>query len=95
MFPVLHERERGGLTIVFFVWMISENIKYEAPKETTFIDNVHVTRIYKFYPFCRDLRILLRDFRGVGPNYYDITFPIFTILHGGGVSAQFITILHR
>ena len=34
--------------------------------------NVHITGIYTFHPFCRDLRILLRDFRGVGKNYYDI-----------------------
>ena len=70
-----HERERGGLiklNLMFFMWMISEKIKYEEPKETTLIDNVHVTRIYKFYPFCRDLCILLRDFRGVGPHYYGI-----------------------
>ena len=56
------------------------NRAYEARKEVTLIDivyecvlNVHVTGIYTFDPFCRDLRILLRDFRGVGPNYYDIT----------------------
>ena len=55
---------------MFFIWMISKNIKYEEPKEATLIDNVHATRIYIFYPFCCDSRILLRDFRGVGPNYF-------------------------
>ena len=56
------------------------NRAYEERKEVTLIDivyecvlNVHITGIYTFHPFCRDLRILLRDFRGVGPNYYDIT----------------------
>ena len=69
---------------MFFIWMISEEKKsnraYEEPKEVTLIYivyecvlNVHITGIYTFHPFCRDLRILLRDFRGVGPNYYDIT----------------------
>ena len=66
--------EEGGLDKMFFMWMISKKFKYEEPNEATSIDNVHVTRIYTlFHPFFRDLRILLREFRGVGPNYYNIT----------------------
>ena len=52
----------------------------EEPKEVilidikcTFVLKVNVTRIYTFYPFFPDLRRLLREFRGVGPIYYDIT----------------------
>ena len=52
----------------------------EEPTDVTLIDikctfvlKVHVTRIYTFHPLCRDLRIFLRDYRGVGPKYYDIT----------------------
>ena len=55
------------------MWIISKKNQKE-PKEATLINNVHVKRIYTFHPFCRNLRILLRDFRGVGPNYYDITW---------------------
>ena len=60
---------------MILIWMISDE-----PKEVTLIDikctfvlKVHVTRIYTFHPLCCDLRILLRDLRGVGPRYYDIT----------------------
>ena len=51
MIPVLHGRGGGGLDKMFFMWMISEKIKYEEQKEGTLIDNVHVTRIYTFHPF--------------------------------------------
>ena len=57
---------------MFSIWMISEGKKshraFEEPKEVTLIDivymfvfSVHVTRIFIFQPFSRDLRIFLCD----------------------------------
>ena len=51
MISVLHGIEGGGLDSIFFMWMISEKIKYEEPKEATLINNVHVKRIYTFCNF--------------------------------------------
>ena len=57
---------------MFLIWMISGwNMAYEEPKKATLIDIVHVTRIYTYHPFCHGVRILLREFMGGGPNYYD------------------------
>ena len=72
----------GGLDKMFILWMIFEETKEVTLTDIkcTFVPKVHVTRIYTFHAFCRYLRILLHAFRGVGPKYYDITYPL-NVLH--------------